>query len=349
MTIKINNIIIKNIYYMLVYVYDSINKGNIKNIEEEDFDNIYDLFSVILYKEISGQLKRGLYKEYIPVREDLTRLRGKVNIYESVKNQRQGKKLLNCEYDEFSENNLLNKIIKSAGFTILSKRNVSRKNKENLKKVLLFFENVDLIDVKTIKWNTIVYTKNSKTYMMIIYICYFIIEEFILSTSKGNKEIREFYDNELARLFEKFVLNYYKYHHSYLKASSEEIPWDVSESKDNKYLPKMLADIVLENNKKVLIIDTKYHSSTYSKHYYGDKYTLKSHNLYQIYTYVKNKDIDKNKEVSGLLLYALTSNEEDHDYEYNMGNNKIYSKTLNLNRNFEDIKKQLDTIANKLI
>ena len=42
------------------------------------------------------------------------------------------------------------------------------------------------------------------------------------------------------------------------------------------------------NDSKVLIIDAKYYANTTQAQY--DKHTLHSNNLYQIFTYVKNKD-----------------------------------------------------------
>lgn len=97
---------------------------------------------------------------------------------------------------------------------------------------------------------------------------------------------------------------------------------------------------------KVLIIDAKYYAHTTQVQY--DKYTLHSNNLYQIFTYVKNKDVefgDKPHEVSGMLLYARTDEAIQPDNSYMMSGNRISVKTLDLNCEFYDIAEQLNAIA----
>jgi 5-methylcytosine-specific restriction enzyme subunit McrC len=64
---------------------------------------------------------------------------------------------------------------------------------------------------------------------------------------------------------------------------------------------------------------------------------LQSHNLYQIFSYVKNRDANSTGVVSGMLLYAQTERDLYPDFEYKMGGNLISAKMLNLNHNFEAI------------
>ncbi|MFT5873189.1 MAG: 5-methylcytosine-specific restriction enzyme subunit McrC [Clostridium sp.] len=84
----------------------------------------------------------------------------------------------------------------------------------------------------------------------------------------------------------------------------------------------------------------------------NDKRTLHSNNLYQIFTYVKNRDIYVKKElgnnagdVAGMLLYAKTDEDITPDCDFQMSGNKISIKTLDLNLPFDEIAEQLDKIA----
>ena len=59
--------------------------------------------------------------------------------------------------------------------------------------------------------------------------------------------------------------------------------------------------------KQTLIIDAKYYARTMQER--CDAYTLHSGHLYQIFTYVKNKESELRNmphSVSGMLLYAKT-------------------------------------------
>lgn len=74
--------------------------------------------------------------------------------------------------------------------------------------------------------------------------------------------------------------------------------------------------------------------------------TLHSHNMYQIFSYVKNMDSSNSGNVAGLLLYAKTDEEIVPDCDYKINGNRISVKTLDLNTDFSNIAKQLDSFAN---
>ena len=97
-------IFIKNIYYMLAYAFQVLRQENYDDVAAEEFDDIQDLFAAILARGVSQQLKQGLHREYITKREDIPLMRGKLDIYGTIRNQIQRKKILSCEYDELSVN-----------------------------------------------------------------------------------------------------------------------------------------------------------------------------------------------------------------------------------------------------
>ena len=70
--------------------------------------------------------------------------------------------------------------------------------------------------------------------------------------------------------------------------------------------------------------------------------------MYQIFAYVKNKDIKHDGSVSGVLLYAKTDEEEMLDQNYLMSGNKISVKSLDLGADFEEISEKLDEIAENI-
>ena len=335
---------IKNIYYMLSYAFQTLNDKGYNKIATEDFENTAELFSEILTIGVSRQIKQGLVKDYIDVTETTSSIRGKINITDSIKEQSIIKRQLNCTYDEFSVNCYLNQIIKST-MNLLLKSDISRKRKKKLKNLLMYFREVDLIDVKDINWK-IRFDRNNQTYKMLIGVCYLAIEGLLQTTSKGDHKLLEFIDDQrMSRLYEKFVLNYYIREHPEISASASQIKWLLDDYNDFM-LPKMQSDVYLEYENNVLIIDTKYYSHT-TQNYWGVN-TVHSNNLYQIFTYVKNKENEvkgKDYSVSGMLLYARTTESIQPDNDYLMSGNKISVKTLDLNHDFNEIKNQLDSIV----
>lgn len=134
---KDKGIFIRNIYYMLAYAFQVLRQKNYDDVAAEDFDNIQDLFAAILAKGVSQQIKQGLHREYITKNEDLSVMRGKLDIYGTIKNQIQRKKILSCEYDELSVNNIFNQILKTTITILLRDSGVKKLHKADLKKVIL--------------------------------------------------------------------------------------------------------------------------------------------------------------------------------------------------------------------
>ena len=344
--VKDKRILIKNIYYMLSYAFQTLTQENYKDVEVESFDEMYDLLAAILSKGVGLLLKQGLYREYINREDNLTVLRGKINVPETIKKKFSKEKFLVCDFDELSENNLLNKIIKTTIILLIKNAKVKAKYKDELKKKMLFFSNVDVLEPTNIRWFSICFHRNNQTYRMLISICQLIIEGMLITTSSGDYRLASFIDEQrMCRLYEKFLLEYYNKHFSILNVSSSQIPWFVDDG-FKTMLPVMKSDIQLQKDNIVLIIDAKYYSHTTQTQF--DKHTIHSNNLYQIFTYVKNRDYEfeeKDHKVSGLLLYAKTDEEIQPNNIYQMHGNQIAVKTLDLNCPFEVISKQLDDIV----
>lgn len=144
-------IFIKNIYYMLSYAFQELRKNNYENIAGEDFDGVHDLFAEIIARGVSFQLKQGLHRRYVEHFEDLSTLRGKLRLTETIKLRSSGKQLLSCEYDEYSENNLFNQILKSTLLLLLNHSKVNKERKHTIRRMLPYFISVDDTNLKLVR------------------------------------------------------------------------------------------------------------------------------------------------------------------------------------------------------
>lgn len=331
---------------MLSYAFTILNQDGYENIATEEFDNLHNLFAAILAKGIGRQLKQGLYREYLNRKEDVAVVRGKIDMPGTIQNRLAQKQVLTCEYDELSENNLLNQILKTTVMLLLCHARVNTEYKTDLKKEMLFFSNVDTIDPETIRWSAIRFQRNNNTYRMLIGLCQLVLEGMLLTTENGEYRLASFIDEQrMNRLYEKFILEYYAKECPQVKATASQIPWALDDGIASM-LPVMQSDIMLSQGSRVLIIDAKYYTHTTQAQY--DVHTLHSNNLYQIFTYVKNKDTefeDQPHTVSGMLLYARTDEAIQPDNVYQMSGNKISVKTLDLNCEFREIAKHLNDIV----
>ena len=341
-----SHIPIKNLYYFLAYAFTALKDNNCSNLEKEDFDSAEDLFAEILILAVSKQLKQGLKRGYLLIEEEISSVRGKILLAESFKEGSLQRKKLICSHDEYNEDCYFNRIIKTT-LILLLKSVIRKDRKSKIRHLLKFFENVSELNPHRINWKQ-QYDRNSATYRLIIYICNLLVNSKIQSNSKDGKSLEDYIDErELSHLYEKFILGFYRRHYSnQLSADASQIEWAEVESDDLSLLPSMKSDITLTNKKrnKVLIIDAKFYSQSLQKRF--EKFSIHSGNLYQIFTYVKNKSFTcSDKEVSGLLLYAKTDHELQPKAKFKMSGNDISVDNLDLSTDFSLIKEKLDRIV----
>lgn len=334
---------VQNVYYMLSYAFQTLSEKGTKEVSGEDFDYADDLFTMILAKGITKQIKRGLCKEYAWQKEVLFSPKGKIIMGETMHMWANQKREVACEVDEYVENTYMNQILKSVSLHLLHSKDVAKKNKQELKKVLLFFKNVEVIDCSTIDWNRLHYNRNNAPYKMMMNICYLIVNGMLMTETDGKMKLKRFVDDQqMYALYEKFILEYYKKHYPQCKVSQSHIAWKTDDEMI-EFLPRMRSDIMIEYQGKTFIIDAKYYDKSLQKNSQYGNQTIHSHNMYQIFAYVKNKDLESNGNVTGLLLYANTDG-ENPNVDYRLSGNKISVKTLDLNCDFELVKQQLDSI-----
>lgn len=330
---------------MLSYAFQALREAGFGSIAAEDFDNIHNLIAAILSKGISSQIKRGLNRDYEPWTENLSSLKGKIDISTSIKQQTLQQRRMVCIYDVFAENTLMNRILKTSSILLIRYGALKPDLRNELKQLMLYFHGVDRIDIHHINWSALKYHRNNASYKMLMNICYLLIHGLVLTTVTGEYRLAKYLDDQqMHRLFEKFVYGYYQREYPHFSTSAAHISWNTDDDM-TQFLPTMKSDITLKSGNQTLIIDTKYYSRTMQIHPLYDKATVISGNLYQIFTYVKNEDRDHSGNVSGLLLYAKTDEDLTPDFEYRMSGNRISVKTLDLSADWDEIKSILDRVT----
>lgn len=209
---------------------------------------------------------------------------------------------------------------------LVAHNTVKPEHKRELKKLLLFFDNVDMVPLKFVNWNTLCFRSDNQSYEMLMYICYFVMNSQLMTTESGECRMMSFKEDLMSRLYEKFVLEYYRQHfRDIFYVSSKQIHWNIEDDLEIPFLPQMQFDIMLINkaNDKTLIIDTKY------------------------YSHIMQTNYDKNNtgNVSGILLYAKTDETVLPDEKsFKIGRNNFSVKTLDLNTEFSEISNRLNEI-----
>lgn len=335
---------IHNIYYMLAYAFRDFRFNMFEDICGEDFEDTHNLFAEILIRCVSSQLKQGLYKTYVSQEGALPVIRGRIDMLKTYVIQQSNPYRAFCNYDELSVNNPYNQVVKTTLQYLAKCSDVDENRKQTIRQLIRFFTLIDPIDMASVRIEQFRFDRNNQNYQFLVYICLFIFKELLMTTDEGPYKLRTLSDDQMARLFEKFVLEYYRRHHPDTMPRAAQIKWNVKkEGPANSILPIMQTDVMLSIGDRTLIIDTKYYNQIMQKNF--DKEELQTKHLYQILAYITNYDVGHSGKVDGMILYAKTHDEPNLDTKEPLNDgNIIYFKTLDLNRDFKEISKQLDDI-----
>lgn len=331
---------------MLAYAFRALEKGAYERLGSEEFDNAQELCAAILTRGVESQIKRGLGRGYVPQAEALSCVRGKIDVSASLKTNSLLKRQLVCSYDEFSTDTPANRIVKSTVQVLLRSRDVSSARKRDLGRLLPYLAGVGEADLYRCDWNVRI-NRNNQDYRLLLFVCR-LVRDGLLMAEEGAAKAPGFFDDQAAcKLYERFILEYYRREHPELTASASQVPWALDDGFTGA-LPVMQTDITLRRGDKVHIIDAKYYARMTQESYGAS--TLHSGNLYQVFTYVKNMQESLPEDapaVSGMLMYARTDEAVMPDGDYLMSGNPIGVRSLDLSREFEDVRRQLDAVAEK--
>ena len=334
---------IQNIYYMLSYAFQVLQEKGYSSCGAEEFDNAADLLAEILIRGVTAQVKRGLGRSYQSVTETSSCLRGRLDLNASLRQKMQRSQKLTCTHDEFSLEYYPNRVLRTA-MTALLRCELAPARRRAMTALLTYFRQVTPLDPECIDWR-MRFSRNTRSYQMLMAVSRLVLEGLLQTPDGGPARMMNFLDEQrMCRLYEKFLLEYYRREHPELHASAAQIPWALDDGED-ALLPTMQSDITLQKDDRVLIIDAKYYEHTMQERFGTPK--VRSQHLYQLFTYVKNRQADRvhPAQVSGLLLYARTEEEPPLHESYQMSGNRIGVQTLDLDCDFSVIRQRLDEIA----
>lgn len=333
---------IQNIYYLLCYAWNKLEESEIVNVNEIDSTELIDLFAKVLSNSCSRLLKQGLDRYYVEHEDVIMGIKGKFNFSATIKQNVLPLSKTACIYDEFDYDILHNQILKTTIGKLLRTKNLDSSIKDELYKVYLKLPPISEIVIREAMFNQIRLHRNNYHYDFILKVCQIVNENLLIDESKGNYKFQDFTREEkaMARLFEAFVRNFYKIETDF-SVSSDSIKWqfESDNAEDLDMLPAMLTDITLQGKNKKIIIDTKYYKEAFQNRY--DKQKINSSNLYQLFSYLKNQEMDSEITLNceGILLYPSIQNDFVHSFKYE--NHKIRIMAINLNQDWQKIRTDL--------
>lgn len=341
---NMNDIPIKNIYYIILYAWNKVksHKLYLEEIGLEDVKDINNIMMKLFLEEVGKISKRGLYGKYVEDNYETKFIRGKVDIKESLYLI---KPKINCRFDEFSKNNIFNQILKAVLIRISFLKGIDEKDKKTAMRLLLGFDEVENISLSQDLFKSIRYNRLNKDYLFSMDLARLIYENSIpLENDKNYVFLNINRDEEtMSSIFENFLFNFYRLHTNY-KVSKKRYywKWTALEESDYSLVPTMKTDVELKSDAEHIIIDAKYYKNAFNNYYETKKF--KPNHIYQITSYLE-RNLNSKEKLRGILIYPSNGYDFYEKFVSNRGYN-IEFKTINLNRAWDKIELDLMSIIN---
>jgi len=182
--------------YMLIYAYDiNLKNEDLMNANHEEHQ-IFELFIRLFSDALLDEFKRGVFKQYITMQENLKVLRGKYIIEKNFTNFYHQN--IYCEFDEFSMDNELNRFFLYA-IRIFKKFSAYG----NLHRCEVILDEVEYFNVDFKRLN-IHFDRMNSRYKKSYEVALMILQKLVPMTDKStDKSFAFLFD--MAEVFEKFV------------------------------------------------------------------------------------------------------------------------------------------------
>lgn len=286
------------------------------NTEYTDFTDLKELFIVLFINYLEYALARTIFMKYENIDEDISSIKGKLNIKDYVINKiPQGKPyLFNCSYSTFEYDNSVNRIIKYTCRLLLNI--TSFENQRKLRNIIIQLSDVSDIKCTPNDCNKIILRKDQEQYRVILALCKMFLMNNVSSFEiDSNSNYCFLFPTE--SLFEGFVGGFIadmlKDKATVILQKSSDYLFDhvLFGEEDFGQFKKLRYDIFVElkDSKKIFILDTKYKMLPQ----FSGNSTLKdelrdmlsSEDIYQVLEYA-----NKNKLEDVYLLYPLIRSEQ---------------------------------------
>lgn len=313
--------IIKNLLFMI----SKTENLEIKTTDYADISNCENPFFEVLIREYAVSLfeclKRLTPRNYVREEDNLNYLKGKLKFTENIRCNCANKAKFYCEYDEFSENNELNRL-----FLYVSKClfNVSKntKNKQVLSFIMNYFCDLPLVKTDKYKAEKIILTRNQKLFDLPFKLAKMFLSRISVDISKNTIEnITILWD--MNKLFEEFVYQLLRKGQKDYTVNYQKQCCLLRKIGNDKEFRDTYTDIFLEKEdgknkeeKEKIVLDTKYKIGSFA-----------NADIYQVCTYC--------------LLHSACHAVLFYPMEYKENNKDYFKKGSSYKLNTTDTKKEI--------
>lgn len=330
---------IANIYYLLCYAWDVLEeKETLTDVDMMDSTHLLDLFARVLVNGTRHLLRRGLDRGYLPREDEIPGVRGKLLVTQTLRRNLLHHGRTACAWDELEYDTLANRILKTTLQRLHDAEELDQTTRANVYDLLRWLAPIRKIELHAEDFRRVQLHRNNRIYAFLLHICEFVHEHWLPAEYGGGRRFRDFVRDGLSKLFESFVLNFFRHELSAdWNVSAPVIQWQFAATNADALalVPRMETDVCLRGPELAIILDTKFYSKALKASAYGTP-KLPSANLYQLFTYLRQRSCEPGwEQADGVLLYPRTT--RDFAVEFTTHGHRIRALTLDLMQPWQKI------------
>ena len=244
---KLKEILIKMLKTLRNSPFKHFNTANLKASKMP----LLEIFIFMFLEELAKLVQKGIKSDYVQKEENLKFLKGKLKIFEQIKQNSIHKERFFVEYQEFSSDRVENRLIKTT-LEYLYKKSKSNKNQQRIREFLFVFDEIKISHNIKIDFEKIKLNRQMKDYEQVLLWCKTFLLENSFSPYKGN-DIAFALLFDMNLLFESYVYDYLKKNGDFENIKNQDKKHHLAyENEKGKFALK--PDIVINDGK--IIVDT---------------------------------------------------------------------------------------------
>ena len=337
---------IENIYYLFCYAWNRFEEARSIPLGATPSPDLPNLLARVLLWGTRTLLKRGLYRSYQLLDEEISTVRGHIDLGRTLRLQSRNVRRLHCEFDELSHDVLHNQILKATLRRLAQAPTLDPELSHQLRALTSRFPDVSDIRLEASAFSRVQLHRNNAYYDLLLKVAELAFDCLLPDPDGTGYRFQDVLRDEqkMANVFEDFVRNFYRVEQQRFAVKPLTIQWDatVLAASGVGRLPNMIVDVFLQSRERKIIIDTKYYASALQSNRGSESFH--SGNLYQIFSYLKNaagKDLTF-QSAEGILLYPEAKHGLDESFE--IQGHRLTVASVDLSQPWPEIAERLLTL-----
>jgi 5-methylcytosine-specific restriction enzyme subunit McrC len=345
-----NAIPVRNLWFLLMYAYDFAHFGEKHAVEIGEDAGLPELIARLLISVVERRIKRNLTRAYEPRRASLTRVRGRIDIPQTVMRDELRRGRIACRFEAPTVDSSRNRLVRYALTHLAGIVRIQdlafrcRSLALELERLGVSYRRPTRAELSREQIG-----RHDADDRVMIAVAVLALDPHLPTEADGDSHLTRLERDErlLRRIFEKAVTGFYMHELNggdWTVSPQKRLDWpaDAPTSGLMALLPVMRADIVIDHRPSMrrLVIDTKFTRILKRNQFGAERFS--SAYVYQMFAYLRSQSGGEDRladGAAGMLLHPAVG--RDVQESVTIQGHRLHFATVDLSREPQEIRRRL--------